>query len=600
MRILDNTRVVLGATLVLMAIGVPIGVAAQSGAVAPTVIPVSGRLTTPAGEPRTGSTVLVISLYEGEHDTAPRWIEYQSVTLDAAGGYSVQFGATHDDGLPAELFTADAGTRWLGVAIENEPEQPRLMLVSVPYAAKSASADLLGGRSASDFVLASTFREDLRAALEAHESEDAVTPQTTLPDALTVQGTVTSLGFGTHSFGAGGAGFNVLRVQNTNDGAGNGSWISVGNNTYPDIGAFNAFASSYASSGPFIANSVAMRSLGPGGLSITAENSTGIIRFFSGGTTERARLDAGGRFTVSGFGTHGFVTNGSGTNLLRIQNTDGGGVSAASISVGNDVMPDMGVFNAFSSGYASSGPFLANGVAFRALNSGGLSISSEHAAGAVRFYSGGTTERMRLDPAGNLGIGTNNPTSKLHVAGAALVSGDMTVNGSIGVKYSGGGSQSATIPVCIGSTGFTFVRPNSACPDGQSLTAIPFGPQGPQGPVGPQGSTGPAGPQGPEGPLGPAGPGGTGVAGHSQVQGPRVLSLAPGNIVSATVSCPSGRKAISGGAELSALTFTGAVPLLISSFPTIAGEGWTVAYYNPFNVALSGTVNVVAVCAIVA
>src|SRR5688572_22681970 len=215
MRIRANTRVVIGAILVLVvAFGVPNGVAAQSVAVAPTLIPVSGRFTTATGEPRAGSTVLVISLYEGQNDTAPRWIEYQSVTLDADGGYSVQFGATRDEGLPPDLFTGDAGTRWLGVAIENEAEQPRVMLVSVPYAAKSASADLLGGRSASDFVLASTFREDLRAALAEHESEDAVTTQTTLPDALTVQGTVTSLGFGTHSFGAGGAGFNALRVQN--------------------------------------------------------------------------------------------------------------------------------------------------------------------------------------------------------------------------------------------------------------------------------------------------------------------------------------------------------------------------------------------------
>src|SRR5688572_1954597 len=167
MRIRANTRVVIGAILVLVvAFGVPNGVAAQSVAVAPTLIPVSGRFTTATGEPRAGSTVLVISLYEGQNDTAPRWIEYQSVTLDAAGGYSVQFGATRDEGLPADLFTGEAGTRWLGVAIENEPEQPRGMLVSVPYAAKAASAETLGGKSASDFVLTSTFRDDLRTVLQ--------------------------------------------------------------------------------------------------------------------------------------------------------------------------------------------------------------------------------------------------------------------------------------------------------------------------------------------------------------------------------------------------------------------------------------------------
>ena len=133
---------------------------------APTLIPVSGRLLTAQGQPRTGTVLLVISLYEGQNDTAPRWIEHQQVTLDASGGYSVQFGGTRTEGLPADLFAGPTGTRWLGVAVENEPEQPRATLVSVPYAAVAASAETLGGRSAADFVLTSTFRDDLRTVLE--------------------------------------------------------------------------------------------------------------------------------------------------------------------------------------------------------------------------------------------------------------------------------------------------------------------------------------------------------------------------------------------------------------------------------------------------
>lgn len=93
---------------------VPRDAAAQSAGLAPTLIPVNGELRTASDEPRTGTVLLAISLYEGEDDPAPRWIEYQPVTLDAQGRYYVQFGATREEGLPPDLFTDANATRWLG------------------------------------------------------------------------------------------------------------------------------------------------------------------------------------------------------------------------------------------------------------------------------------------------------------------------------------------------------------------------------------------------------------------------------------------------------------------------------------------------------
>src|SRR5688572_31628822 len=92
-------------------------------AVVPTMIPLSGELRAADGQPRTGQVLLVISLYEGKDDPAPRWIEHQTVTLDAAGRYSLQFGGTRAEGLPSDLFAGTAATRWVGVAVENELEQ---------------------------------------------------------------------------------------------------------------------------------------------------------------------------------------------------------------------------------------------------------------------------------------------------------------------------------------------------------------------------------------------------------------------------------------------------------------------------------------------
>ena len=48
--------------------------------------------------------------------------------------------------------------------------------------------------------------------------------------------------------------------------------------------------------------------------------------------------------------------------------------------------------------------------------------------------SGISTERMRITAAGNVGIGTQTPTSLLHVAGTMLVEGDTTVNGTLYVS----------------------------------------------------------------------------------------------------------------------------------------------------------------------
>jgi hypothetical protein len=134
--------------------------------VVPTVIPLSGQFLTSTGQPRTGPALLAISLYEGKDDPAPLWIEHQQTTLDEAGKFRVQFGATRDDGLPAELFAAAPTARWVGVAIEGEAEQPRVLLISVAYAARAASADTLAGKAISDFVQTSTLKSDLRAALQ--------------------------------------------------------------------------------------------------------------------------------------------------------------------------------------------------------------------------------------------------------------------------------------------------------------------------------------------------------------------------------------------------------------------------------------------------
>jgi hypothetical protein len=113
----------------------------------------SGTLTDVNGKPLTGSAGVTFALYSDQQGGAPLWIETQSVALDRSGRYSVQLGSTASQGLPTGLFTSGEA-RWLGVQPEGQAEQPRVLLLSVPYALKAADAETLGGFPAAAFVLA--------------------------------------------------------------------------------------------------------------------------------------------------------------------------------------------------------------------------------------------------------------------------------------------------------------------------------------------------------------------------------------------------------------------------------------------------------------
>jgi hypothetical protein len=127
--------------------------------------------------------------------------------------------------------------------------------------------------------------------------------------------------------------------------------------------------------------------------------------------------------------------------------------------------------------------------------------------------------------------------------------------------------------------------PNYSCPSG------PQGQAGPQGEQGPPGSQGEAGAQGEAGPRGEAGP--AGLSGHSTVQSPQPLSVAPRARKVLQIDCPEGKVAVSGGWNLVAPRI-GKPPVELGSFPN--GErGWAEQIGNRSRRAIR--VNLYAVCA---
>ena len=141
--------------IVLALVIVSSSVAQETGAVVPTLVNYSGTLTDGTNKPLTGTVGVTFSLYKEQEGGSPLWVETQNVQLNKAGQYSVVLGSAQSTGLPANLFAAGEA-RWLGVQAQGQEEQPRVLLLSVPYALKALDAETIGGKPASAFVLAPT------------------------------------------------------------------------------------------------------------------------------------------------------------------------------------------------------------------------------------------------------------------------------------------------------------------------------------------------------------------------------------------------------------------------------------------------------------
>ena len=127
----------------------------------PRLIKFSGAVKDVTGKPLNGPVEVNFAIYKEQTDAAPLWQETQTLQLDEQGRYTVLLGAMQGEGLPMELF-ASGEARWLGVQAQGAETQPRVLLVSVPYALKAADAETLAGKRVSDFVLAQQLKEQVK------------------------------------------------------------------------------------------------------------------------------------------------------------------------------------------------------------------------------------------------------------------------------------------------------------------------------------------------------------------------------------------------------------------------------------------------------
>src|SRR5579872_1703495 len=150
------------ASLVLMAGMVTACAGQQTNSVVPTRVNFSGTLIDADSKPLTNTVGVTFHLYKEGQGGSPLWMETQNVTPDKNGRYSVVLGSTTSQGLATTLF-ASGEARWLGVQAQGQAEQPRVLLLSVPYALKAGDAQTIGGLSPSAFVLATSSNSDSSA-----------------------------------------------------------------------------------------------------------------------------------------------------------------------------------------------------------------------------------------------------------------------------------------------------------------------------------------------------------------------------------------------------------------------------------------------------
>jgi hypothetical protein len=399
-------RICVCACVILVLVCGALPASAQEQAIAatsavPKVVNYSGTLKDLDGKPLTGVTGVTFMLYKEAQGGAPLWMETQSVQLGKDGRYSVTLGSTTSRGLPADVFVSGEA-RWLAVQIQGQAEQPRVLLVAVPYALKSGDAETLGGLPASAFLLAAPpTRSPSPAAATTADSSSAVPPP---PATITGSGTAGFLPdftgaatIGNSAVFQSGAsptakiGINTNAPTNTLDVHGGaairgtfvlpatGTATAVGGKTsQPENLGASAFNSGTSSA---VAQTFQLKAEPVNNNTPSASASLNVL--FGQGTSAPAetglRIGSNGRITFAagqsfpGTGPGTVTSVGSGLGL-----TGGPITSSGTLAINTSVVPQRGVNNLWPVDQSFLGSI---GVSNNATVSGGLGVGGSMSAG---------------------------------------------------------------------------------------------------------------------------------------------------------------------------------------------------------------------------
>ncbi len=468
-------------------------------AVVPRLVSFSGKTTDGNGKALSDLTGVTFSIYSERNGGAPLWMETQNVVSDAKGNFTAQLGATRSEGLPLELFSTGEA-RWLGVRVNGGDEQPRVLLLSVPYALKAVDAETLGGLPPSAFMPANpaSTASGMSSATATSPSAAALPPASS--NVTTTGGTVNTLPLFTTTT-------NIQSSALTQTGTGATAKIGIGTPTpastldvgggatirglftLPATGTATAasgknsqaqrlVASSFSNATNTAVNQVFLWQAEPVLNDTAAPSATVNLLYGTGSTTP---VETGLRIGHKGFiqFAPGQTFPGSGTITGVTAGTDltGGGTSGiVKLNLDTTKIPQLAAANNTFAGNVNvigdlredvsgtNAGTITPGIRFGMGNSG-EGISSDR-TGAVNpngidVYTN-FTPRLSITHSGNVGIGTTNPTSGMLTAMANSVSVvAISATGYNAVTDSGGNGYDAM-----------HVTGGNADPDGEAQPGI--------------------------------------------------------------------------------------------------------------------------------
>jgi len=354
----------------------------------PTVIRFGGSLNVGNGKGPADVVGVTFLLYREAEGGAPLWMETQNVRPDKSGHYQVVLGVTASQGLPRDLFsTGDA--RWLAVQVMGQKEEPRVLLVAVPYAMKAGDAETVGGLPASAFVLAAPASPVQVASQDAAKGGiiDAPGSQSPSSSVTTTGGTMNTLPLFTTAT-------NVQNSAITQTGSGATAKIGVGTLTpvstldvkggatvrgtlaLPAAGIatatagkksdpLNLVASSFSSATGTAVNQTFQWVAEPAANDTANPSGTLNMLFGLGATTPSEtglRISSKGLLTFAAGQTFPGVGKGTVTNIATGVGLKGGPITGSgTLTIDTAVVPRLNVANTFTASQRVSGNISASG-----------------------------------------------------------------------------------------------------------------------------------------------------------------------------------------------------------------------------------------------